>query len=95
MTPISSPRFSKQKTCSTSSNADSSSVRSAQTSTTARARSTGRRANDESCCDVKQTTSQRPTDGRRSIQSSAGSSGAGSGAASANDGKRFSKTTTS
>ena len=49
-------------------------------------------ANDASWSGVKQTTSQRPVPGRSSAGSASGSCGA---ADIANDGKRFSKTTTS
>ncbi len=57
---MASPRFSKTKTCSTPAVADSAVVRSAQASTTSRARSWSRSANDASWSEVKQTTSQRP-----------------------------------
>ena len=91
MTPISSPRFSNGKTCSTPSSAPSSWVRSAQTSTTVRMRPTGSRARAPPWSAVKQTTSQRPTPGWRAK----GPASATSPGSEVSDGKRFSNTTTS
>ena len=60
------------------------------TSTTERMRRTGRRARAPPWSAVKQTTSQRPTPGRRA---KGPASGTGPGS-EASDGKRFSNTTT-
>ena len=64
MTPISSPRFSKQYTCRVSGSAPSTSVRSTQASSTVRARRGLSWANEASWSEVKQTTSQRPSGSR-------------------------------
>ena len=61
MTPISSPRFSKQYTCLVSGSALSACVRSTQASSTVRTRRGVSWANEESWSEVKQTTSQRPS----------------------------------
>jgi hypothetical protein len=63
VTPISSPRFSKQNTCIVPGRADSSVVRSAHASTTVRTRSGLSRAKEASWSAVKQTTSHRPAAG--------------------------------
>ena len=64
MTPISSPLFSKQYTCLVSGSELSTCVRSAQASNTVRTRRGVSRANEESCAEVKQTTSHRPSGSR-------------------------------
>src|SRR5690606_38644066 len=95
---ISSPRFSKQKTCSTSGSVDSSVVRSAHTSTSIATRSGDNCANEVVWSEVKQTTSHRPRPARRVNSSPAGRPGgrpSGSGASVENDGDRFSKSTSS
>ena len=61
MTPISSPLFSKQYTCLVCGSALSTCVRSTQASNTVRTRRGVSWANEESCAEVKQTTSQRPS----------------------------------
>ncbi len=71
--PISSPRFSKQKTCSTPSIADSSAVRSAQASMTSSTCSSESREKEEECSAVKHTTSHRPAPGRTSLSPPASS----------------------
>jgi len=94
VTPISSPRFSKQNTCSTAVSAPSSLVRSAQASTTVRTRAGVRLANEALWSAVKQTTSQRPAPGRVSVRPGR-SGGPTSDSRWLNEGKRFSNTTTS
>ncbi|BCB86879.1 hypothetical protein Psuf_041920 [Phytohabitans suffuscus] len=89
MTPISTPRFSKQNTCSTPSSVDSASVRSICASSTVRARDGGSVANEALWSEVKHTTSQRPWAGRATTPS-----GSVTGR-SLKEGNRFSKTTTS
>jgi hypothetical protein len=64
VTPISSPRFSKQNTCAMPGMAASAADRSAHASSTVRTRRGGRSANDPSCSAVKHTTSHRPKAGR-------------------------------
>ena len=61
MTPISSPRFSKQYTCLVPGSALSASVRSTQASSTVRTRLGLSWANEASWSGVKQTTSHRPS----------------------------------
>jgi hypothetical protein len=71
-------------------------VRSAHASITVRTRSTGSLPNDESWSLVKQTTSHRPIAGRCGNSGSPSTSAATSVSTScANDGNRFSNTTTS
>ena len=60
MTPISSPRFSKQYTCLVSGSAPSACVRSTQASSTVLTRRGDSAANEASWSGVKQTTSHRP-----------------------------------
>jgi len=93
VTPISTPRFSKTNTSSTSGSADSSQVRSTQTSTTVRSRSGASRLKAPSWSGVKQTTSHRPSPGRRSDQGVCGS-GSRAGVVDS-DGNRLVNTTTS
>ena len=96
MTPISLPRFSKGKTSSIPGIAESSAVRSAHASITVRTRSTGSAAKDELWSLVNRTTSQRPTAGRCGHSGLPSTSGATSAAIfCANEGNRFSNTTTS
>jgi hypothetical protein len=71
-------------------------VRSTHASMTSRTRFGGSWPNDESWSLVKQTTSQRPTPRSRRNKDPPGSTVSGtSGTDWANDGNRFSKTTTS
>ena len=95
MTPISRPRFSKQNTARTRGSLDSSAVRSAQASTTVRARAGLNDANEASCAAVKQTTSQRPAAARPGHMASPSTRSSGSSSRVLSEGKRFSKTTTS
>ena len=95
MTPISSPRFSNGNTCSTPGSADSAAVRSAHASITVRTRETGSDPNAALWSLVKHTTSQRPTAGRCGHSGLSSTSDATAAADWANDGKRFSNTTTS
>lgn len=90
--PISAPRFSKQKTCSTPGSEDSSAVRSAHASTTSSACSSLSELNDALWSEVKQTTSQRPIPGRTSLSPPTCSY---EPVLKLNDGKRFSNTATS
>ncbi|SHU39958.1 Uncharacterised protein [Mycobacteroides abscessus subsp. abscessus] len=87
MTPISSPWFSKQWTCSIPSIALNSFVRSAHTSTIRRARRGSSCAKEVSCSLVKQSTSHRPKP--------APAGGVAACACSDSDGNRFSNATTS
>ena len=91
MTPISTPRFSKQKTCSTPGCADSAAVRSAHASITVRIREVGNADSVALWSEVKQTTSQRPLPTRVSNNPPS----AAVSPVPAKDGNRFSKTTTS
>ncbi len=94
MTPISSPRFSKQKTCSTPGSSPRATLRSIQASITVRTRAGGSDANAASWSDVKHTTSHRPWPGLVANSVSGVGWPAGS-PVPASDGKRFSNTTTS
>ena len=102
MTPISRPRFSNGKTSSTPGSADNAAVRCAHASITVRARDRLSVPKEPSCSGLKQTTSQRPTEGSvRSRPTSRNAASASSLDASAaassgpNDGERFSNTATS
>ncbi len=64
MTPISSPRFSKQYTCRVPGSAPSTALRSIQASSTVRARRGVSWAKEESWSEVKHTTSHRPSGSR-------------------------------
>ena len=70
-------------------------MRSAHASITVRTRDTGSDPNDALWSLVKHTTSHRPTAGRCGHSGLPSTSGATSGADWANEGKRFSNTTTS
>ncbi|CPU64955.1 Uncharacterised protein [Mycobacteroides abscessus] len=95
MTPISWPRFSKQKTCSTPGSAPSAAVRSAHASMIVRTRCGGRAPKDVRWSLEKHTTSHRPAAGAWCWSGASSTTASGTPGTCWSDGKRFSKTTTS
>src|ERR1700754_2646854 len=82
-------------TCSTESSADNAVVRSAQASITVRARDADSEPKEPWASEEKTTTSVRPDARRTGHSGSPSIVGGASVARGENDGKRFSKTTTS